>query len=114
MRWGGSPLPPFLLFRSTQVDRKLQAAGSSVCGTLPDPSTALLWSSAPRTLFPALLAALNLEEAVPAHISHQVAVSQCRGLLTLRPNPGFLRARLQVCNQSIFADPSPLSHRKRA
>lgn len=117
MGWGGVGWVPTAPFPVVQVhtggQETVQAAGSSGYGILPDPSTALQWSSARRTLFPATLAALNLEEPMPAHISHQAAVPQCQGLLTLRLNPGFLRARLRVCCQSIFADPSPLSHCKR-
>lgn len=75
-RWGVAILlPPFLLFRSTQVDRKphrlLGAAAQAGLERPWHPAKHAAKEQHPRgPLFPALLAVLSLEQAVPACSSH--------------------------------------------
>lgn len=74
--WGVALLlPPFLLFRSTQVDRKphrlLGAAAQAGLERPWHPAKHAAKEQHPRgPLFPALLAVLSLEQAVPACSSH--------------------------------------------
>lgn len=90
-RVGWDLLPPFLLFRSTQVDRKLhRLLGAAAQAGLERPWHPAKLAAKERSpgdpssqpLFPAALVVLNLEQAVPAYSSRRATVSQCCGPLT--------------------------------